>query len=151
MPRAATGSVPMISSPRTITTSSIMLTTTQTWLGTMRTTSPTFGPRVAAGQIEKTVLLGKARDLRFRVLQDQAVALEPAAGVRGQRLGAGVEDAAVGAGAADDGGIDVERAVVPGGDAGRDLHAVVVDVGAGPVLGRALELAEILQVGRAAG
>ena len=29
-PRAATGSVPMISSPRTITTSSIMLTTTQT-------------------------------------------------------------------------------------------------------------------------
>jgi hypothetical protein len=29
-PLAATGSVPMISSPRTITTSSIMLTTTQT-------------------------------------------------------------------------------------------------------------------------
>src|SRR5262245_42629503 len=42
-PRAATGSVPMISSPRTITTSSIMLTTTQTWFGTIRTTSPTFG------------------------------------------------------------------------------------------------------------
>ena len=42
-PRAATGSVPMISSPRTITTSSIMLTTTQTWLGTIRTTSPTTG------------------------------------------------------------------------------------------------------------
>jgi hypothetical protein len=29
-PRAATGNVPTISSPRTITTSSIMLTTTQT-------------------------------------------------------------------------------------------------------------------------
>ncbi|MGY4406511.1 hypothetical protein ACVIYL_007314 [Bradyrhizobium sp. USDA 3315] len=29
-PRAVTGSAPMISSPRTITTSSIMLTTTQT-------------------------------------------------------------------------------------------------------------------------
>jgi hypothetical protein len=30
LPRASTRSVPMISSPRTITTSSIMLTTTQT-------------------------------------------------------------------------------------------------------------------------
>ncbi len=47
-PRAATGSVPMISSPRTITISSTMLTTTQTWLGTMRTTSPTLGRAPAA-------------------------------------------------------------------------------------------------------
>src|SRR5207253_7437480 len=83
--------------------------------------------------------------------KDQAVTIEPAAGIRGQRLGAGVEDAAIGCGAADNSGVDVERAIVPGGYAGRDLHAVVVNVRAGPVFGGALELAEIFQVRRAAG
>ncbi|KAH2809287.1 hypothetical protein KXV85_005785, partial [Aspergillus fumigatus] len=77
--------------------------------------------------VEEAVLFGKARDFGFGMLQDQAVPVE-AAGVR-----------------------DVERAIVPGGDAGGDLHAVVVDVGAGPVLGRALQLADVLHVGRAAG
>src|SRR5882672_12090939 len=43
-------------------------------------------PRVAAGQIEKAVLFRKARDLRLRMFQNQPVTLEPAAGIRGQRL-----------------------------------------------------------------
>ena len=55
-----------------------------------------IGPGVAAGEIEKAVLLGEARDLGFGMLEDQAVAFEPAAGVRRQRLGAGIEDAAIG-------------------------------------------------------
>ena len=37
--------------------------------------------RIAAGEIEKAVLFRKARDLGFGVLQDQSVAIEPAAGV----------------------------------------------------------------------
>ena len=53
-------------------------------------------PRVAAGEIEEAVLLGEFRDLGFGMLEDQAMAVEPAAGVRGQRLRAGVEDAALG-------------------------------------------------------
>jgi hypothetical protein len=57
-PLATTGNVPMISSPRTITTSSIMLTTTQTWFGTISTTSPTLG-RVLLDQ--RPPLLPKAR------------------------------------------------------------------------------------------
>ena len=76
IPRAATGSVPRISSPRTITTSSIMLTTTQTWLGTIRTTSPTLGRVLLRAEIEEAVLLGKARDFRFGMFEDQAVALQ---------------------------------------------------------------------------
>ena len=44
-----------------------------------------------------------------------------------------------------------ERAVVPAGNTGGDLHAVVVDVGAGAMLGGAVELAEVFQVRRAAG
>src|SRR5882757_7691076 len=79
------------------------------------------GPGVAAGQIEKAVLFGETGDLGFRVFQNQAVAVEAAAGVRCERLGAGVENAAVGAGAADDGRVDVECAIVPLGDACRDL------------------------------
>ena len=67
----------MISSPRTITTSSIMLTTTQTWLGTMRTTSPTLGRVLLRVEVEKAVLLGEARDLGFGMFEDQAVAVEP--------------------------------------------------------------------------
>ena len=51
-------------------------------------------PRVAAGEIEKAVLLGKARDLGFGMFEDQAVAVEPA-GIRRQRLGAGIENAAI--------------------------------------------------------
>ena len=38
-------------------------------------------PCVAAGQIEKAVLLRKARDLRLRMLQNQPVAFKPAAGI----------------------------------------------------------------------
>ena len=53
------------------------------------------GPRVAAREIEEAVLLGEARDLRLGMFEDQAVTVEPAAGVRGQRLGAGIEDAAL--------------------------------------------------------
>lgn len=37
--------------------------------------------RVAAGEVEEAVLFGKARDLGFWVLQDQAVAVEPAVSV----------------------------------------------------------------------
>jgi hypothetical protein len=71
--------------------------------------------------------------------------VEAAAGIRGQRLRAGVEDAAIGAGAAHHGRIDVQRAIVPARDAGRDLHAVVVDIGAGPMLGGALEFSDVFQ------
>lgn len=42
-------------------------------------------PGVAAGEVEEAVLLGEACDLRFGVLQDEAVAVE-AAGVRRQSL-----------------------------------------------------------------
>jgi hypothetical protein len=55
-----------------------------------------IGPGVAACKIEKTVLLGKARDPGFWMFKDQAVAVEAAAGVRGERFGAGIEDAAIG-------------------------------------------------------
>ena len=58
-----------------------MLTTTQTWFGTMRTTSPTLGRVVAAGEIEKAVLLGELRDAGRGVFEDQAVAVEAAAGI----------------------------------------------------------------------
>ncbi len=46
-------------------------------------------------RIEEAVLFGEARDLGFRMFEDQAVALEPAAVSGGQRLGAGIEDAAI--------------------------------------------------------
>ena len=42
-PRAATGSTSTTLSPRTAIMRSTMLTTTHTWLGMTRTTSPTFG------------------------------------------------------------------------------------------------------------
>ena len=45
----------------------------------------------------------------------------------------------------------MKRAIIPGRHARADLHPVVIDVGAGPMFGRALELAEILQIRRAAG
>ena len=41
------------------------------------------------------MFLGKACDLRFGMFEDQAVAVEAAAGVRSQRLGAGIEGGAV--------------------------------------------------------
>ena len=55
-----------------------------------------IGAGVAAGEIEKAVLLGEARDLGFGMFEDQAVAVEAAAGIRRQRLGAGIENAAIG-------------------------------------------------------
>src|SRR5215470_2035231 len=96
------------------------------------------------------MLFGKPFDSRQRMLEDKAMAVE-AAGVRGERLRAGVDDAALGAGAADDGRIDMQRAILERGNSGGDLHAIVVDISAWPVLSRAVELAEILQVRRAAG
>jgi len=58
---------------------------------------------------------------------------------------------AVGTGAADDGGIDVDRAIVPTGDAGGDLlfGRFIYRYRADARL--ALELADIFQVRRAAG
>src|SRR3954451_22909069 len=50
---------------------------------------------VATGEIEETVLFRKARDLCLGVLEDQSVAVDPSAGIGGQRLGAGVENAAI--------------------------------------------------------
>ena len=38
-------------------------------------------PGIATRKIEKTMLLGKARDPGFGVLQDQPKAVEPAAGI----------------------------------------------------------------------
>ena len=67
-----------------------MLTTTQTWFGTIRTTSPTWGRVLLRVKVKKAVFLGEARDPGFGMFQDQAVAVEPAAGVRGQRLRAGI-------------------------------------------------------------
>ena len=55
-----------------------------------------IGPGVAAREVEKAVLLGKARDLRLGMFEDQAVAVEAAAGVRRQGLRAGIENAASG-------------------------------------------------------
>ena len=54
---------------------STMLTTTQTWFGMIRTTSPTLGRSLQRGQVEKAVLLGEGGDLGLRVLQDQAEAV----------------------------------------------------------------------------
>ena len=71
--------------------------------------------------------------------------------VGSQRFGAGIENAAVRAGAAHHRRIDIQRAVIPGCDAGSDLHAIVVDVSAEPMFGCALQLAQIFQVRRAAG
>src|SRR5262245_39494794 len=56
-------------------------------------------PGVAAREVEEAVLLGETRDPRFRMFEDQAVTVEPA-GIRCQRLRAGVEDAALRRGAA---------------------------------------------------
>ena len=72
-----------------------------------------IGPGVAAREVEKAMLLGKAGDPGFRMFEDEAVAFQPATGIGRQRLRAGIEDAALRTGAADDGRIDVQRAIVP--------------------------------------
>src|SRR5580704_6825904 len=54
-----------------------------------------IGAGVAAGEVEKTVLLGEARDPCLRVLEDQPVSVEAATGIGGQGFRAGVEDAAI--------------------------------------------------------
>jgi hypothetical protein len=70
----------MISSPRTITTSSIMLTTTQTWFGTIRTMSPTLGRVLLRARSRKPCSSAK-RDPGLGVFENEAVAVEPAAGI----------------------------------------------------------------------
>src|SRR6202022_3548482 len=94
---------------------------------------------------------GKACVTGLGMLKDRPGAVESAAGIGGQGFRAGIENAAIRTGAADHGRIDVQRAIVPGGDTGSNLHSVIVDVGARTMLGGALELADILQVRRAAG
>ena len=66
-----------------------------------------IGPVVAAGEIEKAMLLGEARDPRLRIFEDQAVTVEAAAGIRRERLRARIENAAFRAGAADHRRVDV--------------------------------------------
>src|SRR5581483_9014575 len=99
--------------------------------------------RIAAGEVEEAVLLGEGGNLGLRILQDQPEAVVEPAGVGGQRLGAGVEDAALGGGTAHHGGVDGERAVLRLGCAAGQHHAVVEDVGAGAVLGGTGEAAEV--------
>src|SRR3982074_3354279 len=48
-----------------------------------------IGARVAARQVEKTMLLGETRDLCLGVFKDQPVTVESAAGVRCQCFTAG--------------------------------------------------------------
>src|SRR4051794_3431960 len=88
----------------------------------------------AAAEVDVAVLLGLAVGDRFRVVGEVAVAAL-AGRVVGERLRAAVEDRPVGGGTADDGGDTAHGPVVPGGGAGGDHAAVVVDVGAGAVLG----------------
>ena len=87
-PRAATGSTSTILSPRTAIMRSTMLTTTHTWFGTTRTTSPTLGRALLRERSRKPCSSAKACDLGLRVFEDQAEAVVERAGVGGQRLGA---------------------------------------------------------------
>src|SRR4028119_1466525 len=95
-----------------------MLATTQTWFGTTRTMSPTFGRSFAwagwreagcvggpaahdvadfravvrLGEIEEAVLLGELADAGVRVFEDEPVPVEARAGVAGERFGPGIQD-----------------------------------------------------------
>ena len=55
-----------------------------------------LGPRVAAREIEEAVLLREGMDFGLGVFEDQPEAIVERAGVGRQRLGAGVEDTALG-------------------------------------------------------
>ena len=130
LPRAATGIVPTISSPRTITTSSTMLTTTQTWFGTCARRRRRWAaccnaqgrgsraprriwrsaPRDARGSGHSR--RARRRDRRSASSNRHRECRDP------RRHGSPRSNRC-------------ERAVLEGGDAGGDLHAIVVDVGAG--------------------
>ena len=128
-----------------------MLTTTQTWFGTTRTTSPTMGRSLLRDKIEEPVLLGEGVNLGLWVFQDHAETIVQPARVGREGLGAGVENTALCCGAADDRGVDAEGAVVGRCSSARQHHAVVEDIGAGAVLGGAGELAHVDKIGCAAG
>src|SRR5204863_5966445 len=91
-------------------------------------------PRAAPGEIHHAVLLGQVHDRRLRVLEQVAVAGDRIE-VGGEDLGAGVEDRALGRRLAHHRAAHAHRAVVPRRRARGHHHAVVVDVGAGAVLG----------------
>ena len=101
----------------------------------------------AGGEVEKAVLLRELGDARLGIFADQAVAVEPA-GIGGECLRPGIENATLGAGAADHGGIDMQRAILQLGGITGEHHAIIEDIRAGPVLGRAPDLAEIGEIGR---
>ena len=71
-------------------------------------------------------------------------------GIAAQRLRAGVEDGARLGRTADDGRQHVQGAILEAANAAGDLKAVEIDVGAGPVLRRGLDLRRAPQIGRAA-
>src|SRR5262245_61803752 len=110
-----------------------------------------LGSVVAARKIEEPMFLGEGVNLGLWVFQDQAEAIVQSARVGRQCLGAGVENAALGCGAADDGGVDAEGAVVRRCSSTRQHHAVVEDVGAGAVLRGAGKLPHVDKIGRTAG
>ena len=97
------------------------------------------------------MLFSEFVDARLGVLKDQAIAAIEPARIAGQRLGASVKDSPPRAASADDGREDVQCAIGLGGHARCDHHAIIKNTGAGAVLGRALELANVGEVWGSAG
>ena len=113
--------------------------TTQQWFGTTLTTSPTDGrsrqrDRSTVPCSSESAVIGGVG-----VLEDVPVARHPVL-VRGEDLGAAVEDRPAVGGAADHGRAHAHRALVPRRRPRADHHRVVVDAGARPVLGQHREL-----------
>ena len=129
-----------------------MLTVPHAWFGTIVTTSPISGKRVAGGEVDVGVLLGQPPDHRVRVLDDEAerAGLEAGQRVGGERLRARVEDGVVARRPADHGRDDAQRAVLERRDAEREAAPVAVDVRADAQLGEDAALVHAVRAGRAA-
>ena len=148
--RGDTGHTTSTRSPRTPSSSSTMLVTTQQWLGTTWTTSPTLG-RSGTGERSTTPCSSERPVIDgLRVLHDVAVALH-AVLVGGEHLRAAVEDGAPVGGAAHHRGAHAHRAVRPRSAVPeRDHHRVVEDAGARAVLGQHREVLDAEEGRRAA-
>src|SRR5690606_10919492 len=109
-------------------------------------------PRVACRQVDHAVFLGQGAYDGLRIARDMAETIGAVAGnqIASQRLGAGIDHCPVRRRTADDGTMDVQRAILETRRAGTHRIAVMINVSADAQLIDFLQLMGAEGIGRAA-